>query len=70
MNNTIVYNSWLDNRKAIEFIKLILIIQLAYFSIFWKHTFAKIGEDWVFLALLGIIMALLSFVMDCKTEMK
>ncbi len=20
----------------------------------WKHTFAKIGEDWVFLAVLGI----------------
>ena len=30
----------------------------------WKHTFARIGEDWVFLALLGIIMALVSFVMD------
>ncbi|XP_055373776.1 chloride channel protein 2 isoform X2 [Condylostylus longicornis] len=30
----------------------------------WKHTFARLGEDWVFLALLGIIMALLSFIMD------
>jgi len=30
----------------------------------WKHTFAKIGEDWVFLAALGIIMALVSFAMD------
>ena len=30
----------------------------------WKHTFARIGEDWVFLALLGIIMALVSFAMD------
>lgn len=30
----------------------------------WKHTFAKLGEDWVFLALLGLIMALLSFIMD------
>lgn len=30
----------------------------------WKHTFAKLGEDWVFLALLGLIMAFLSFVMD------
>lgn len=30
----------------------------------WKNTFAKLGEDWVFLALLGLIMALLSFVMD------
>ena len=27
----------------------------------WNHTFAKVGEDWVFLALLGIIMAILSF---------
>ncbi|QQP53455.1 Chloride channel protein, partial [Caligus rogercresseyi] len=31
---------------------------------FWRHTFAKIGEDWIFLALLGIIMALVSFLMD------
>ncbi|XP_063220427.1 chloride channel protein 2 isoform X2 [Bacillus rossius redtenbacheri] len=30
----------------------------------WRHTFAKLGEDWVFLALLGIIMAFLSFFMD------
>merc|ERR1719167_1727367 len=30
----------------------------------WKHTFARIGEDWVFLALLGVIMALVSFAMD------
>ncbi|XP_017062191.1 chloride channel protein 2 isoform X7 [Drosophila ficusphila] len=30
----------------------------------WKHTVARLGEDWVFLALLGIIMALLSFIMD------
>ncbi|KAG5885475.1 hypothetical protein JTB14_005066 [Gonioctena quinquepunctata] len=33
-------------------------------SFLWKHTFARLGEDWVFLALLGIIMALLSFMMD------
>lgn len=31
---------------------------------FWKNTFAKIGEDWVFLAALGIIMAVVSFIMD------
>ena len=30
----------------------------------WKQTFAKIGEDWVFLAVLGVIMACVSFVMD------
>ncbi|XP_032593473.1 chloride channel protein 2 isoform X3 [Drosophila grimshawi] len=30
----------------------------------WKHTLARLGEDWVFLALLGIIMAMLSFIMD------
>ena len=30
----------------------------------WQHTFAKIGEDWVFLALLGILMAVISFIMD------
>ena len=33
-------------------------------SFIWRHTFAKIGEDWVFLALLGIIMAVISFMMD------
>ncbi|XP_054160274.1 chloride channel protein 2-like [Oppia nitens] len=35
-----------------------------YLSFIWKKTFARIGEDWVFLALLGVIMALLSFIMD------
>jgi chloride channel 2 len=35
----------------------------------WRHSFAKIGEDWVFLALLGIIMALLSFAMDYGVSM-
>ncbi|EDS40747.1 chloride channel protein 2 [Culex quinquefasciatus] len=30
----------------------------------WRNSFARLGEDWVFLALLGIIMALLSYVMD------
>nr|XP_027201193.1 chloride channel protein 2-like [Dermatophagoides pteronyssinus] len=32
--------------------------------IIWKYTFAKIGEDWLFLAMLGIIMATISFIMD------
>ena len=35
----------------------------------WKHTFAKIGEDWMFLALLGMIMAVLSFIMDYTIAM-
>lgn len=30
----------------------------------WHHTFARLGEDWVFLAMLGVIMAVLSFAMD------
>ncbi|KAF2900622.1 hypothetical protein ILUMI_05561 [Ignelater luminosus] len=34
------------------------------FAYLWRHTFAKLGEDWVFLALLGIIMAILSYIMD------
>ncbi|KAL5286624.1 CLCN2 family protein [Megaselia abdita] len=34
------------------------------FSWIWRHTFARLGEDWVFLALLGIIMAFLSYIMD------
>ena len=33
-------------------------------SFIWRHTCGKIGEDWVFLALLGIIMAIISFTMD------
>lgn len=37
-------------------------------SSFWRHTVAKIGEDWVFLALLGIIMAVISYALDyCVT---
>ncbi|XP_035209819.1 chloride channel protein 2-like isoform X3 [Stegodyphus dumicola] len=35
-----------------------------YFTAFWHHTFAKLGEDWVFLAVLGILTSLLSFGMD------
>ena len=31
---------------------------------FWRHTFARLGEDWVFLAILGMLMALVSFAMD------
>ncbi|XP_060533656.1 chloride channel protein 2 isoform X2 [Cylas formicarius] len=38
-------------------------------SFLWKHTFARLGEDWVFLALLGIIMAVLSFIMDSGISM-
>ena len=38
-------------------------------SFIWRHTFAKIGEDWVFLALLGIITALLSYMMDYGISM-
>ena len=30
----------------------------------WNKTFAKLGEDWVFLAVLGILMAIVSFAMD------
>lgn len=30
----------------------------------WTHSFARMGEDWVFLAMLGFIMAVLSYVMD------
>ncbi|XP_063984516.1 chloride channel protein 2 isoform X3 [Diachasmimorpha longicaudata] len=30
----------------------------------WKHTGARLGEDWVFLALLGVIMAFISYAMD------
>lgn len=37
---------------------------IAVFSFVWRHTFARLGEDWVFLALLGIIMAFISFLMD------
>ena len=33
-------------------------------SFVWSYTGAKLGEDWVFLALLGISMALVSFAMD------
>lgn len=33
-------------------------------EVVWRHSFAKLSEDWVFLTMLGIVMAVLSFVMD------
>jgi len=33
-------------------------------SFLWQNSFAKLGEDWVFLAILGVLMATISFVMD------
>ncbi|CAA9994037.1 unnamed protein product [Nesidiocoris tenuis] len=39
------------------------------FGWLWRHTFARLGEDWVFLALLGLIMAVLSFFMDLGISM-
>lgn len=33
-------------------------------EIVWRHSFAKLSEDWVFLTLLGLVMAVLSFFMD------
>ncbi|XP_043513002.1 chloride channel protein 2 isoform X1 [Frieseomelitta varia] len=37
---------------------------LALLAFAWKHTGARLGEDWVFLALLGVIMALISYAVD------
>ncbi|KAL7019495.1 hypothetical protein ACKWTF_011136 [Chironomus riparius] len=34
------------------------------FQWFWRNTFARMGEDWVFLALLGVCMAIISYCMD------
>lgn len=42
----------------------------AFCSLLWKYTFAKVGDDWPFLALLGILMAVLSFLMDCTLAFK
>ena len=36
----------------------------AVVTFLWRQTFARVGEDWVFLALLGMIMAIVSFAMD------
>ena len=30
----------------------------------WRATFARVGEDWVFLTVLGVVMAIISFIMD------
>ena len=35
---------------------------------FRDWVLGKVGEDWIFLALLGIIMAILSFAMDFVIE--
>lgn len=37
----------------------------ACFLVIWK----KIGQDWIFLALLGVLMALISLTMDCKSPL-
>ncbi|CAL4103250.1 unnamed protein product, partial [Meganyctiphanes norvegica] len=37
---------------------------LNLFAALWRNTFARVGEDWVFLAMLGVFMAIVSFVMD------
>ncbi|CAL1293637.1 unnamed protein product [Larinioides sclopetarius] len=36
---------------------------------FWQNTFARLGEDWFFLAFLGVISSLLSFSMDYAISM-
>lgn len=46
----------LFGKRSSRFIRLL--------SWVWRNSFARLGEDWVYLALLGIIMALLSFSMD------
>lgn len=35
----------------------------------WQNTFARFGEDWFFLAFLGVISSLLSFSMDYAISM-
>merc|ERR1719219_2793215 len=45
--------------KSQKYQRLISVVEFV-----WRHTFARIGEDWVFLALLGLLMALVSFGMD------
>ncbi|XP_069162301.1 chloride channel protein 2 isoform X9 [Procambarus clarkii] len=35
-----------------------------FLSTVWRATFARVGEDWVFLAMLGVVMAIISFIMD------
>ncbi|ODN02440.1 Chloride channel protein 2 [Orchesella cincta] len=39
------------------------------FSYVWQRSFARLGEDWVFLAILGVLMAVLSFIMDWGISM-
>lgn len=46
----------LYGKRSSRFVRLLLYL--------WKNSFARLGEDWVYLALLGIIMALLSYIMD------
>ncbi|XP_055299959.1 chloride channel protein 2 isoform X4 [Sitodiplosis mosellana] len=49
-------NRELYGKRSSRFVRLLLYL--------WKNSFARLGEDWVYLALLGIIMALLSYIMD------
>ena len=46
-----------------------LIVRAAHCcGLFRDKVLKKIGEDWVFLTLLGVTMALLSFIMDYAIE--
>ncbi|CAG7785203.1 unnamed protein product [Allacma fusca] len=35
-----------------------------FFGFIWSKTLARLGEDWVYLGTLGIVMAIISFIMD------
>ena len=37
---------------------------IRFVAFVYRHSFAKLGEDWVFLALPGAFMAVLSFIVD------
>lgn len=43
-------------------------VLLQILSLIWRYTFARLGEDWICLALLGIFMAVLSVGVDEGVE--
>lgn len=46
----------------------VLVYSTELCRLIWDKLVGPVGEDWIFLTLLGIVMALLSFAMDFIIE--
>jgi hypothetical protein len=47
---------------------LTIVLPTELCRLIWDKVVGPVGEDWIFLTLLGVVMALLSFAMDFIIE--